>query len=156
MEVSNRVFKALTLCPEHFSRVSHQAVRARSGVGRLTYRFVVFFEIRGNLTDEEGFLSEFVPSPRILIFLRKWGKALAITAVCKIGLLRVTEVLSVYVVSSERGAPKGPLELIRVEEYGLRADALRREQFLKSPKGWVETKALKEVFLRLSERGAAR
>jgi putative endonuclease len=45
------------------------------------------------------------------------------------------------------GSTKGrrPWEIVYTEEYSSRSEAIRREQFLKSPAGWREWKEIKRV-----------
>jgi len=58
--------------------------------------------------------------------------------------------------NGESRSTKGgrPWRLVYSEEFPTRSDAVRREQFLKSPKGWKELKEIKEKIT--SERSAAR
>ncbi len=49
---------------------------------------------------------------------------------------------------------KRPWRLVYFEKFSTRSEAFKREQFLKSPKGWTDWQKIKERIN--SERGAAR
>ena len=54
---------------------------------------------------------------------------------------------------------KRPWKLVYSEVYETRSEAVKRESYLKSPKGWMDWQALRnelEVQIENSERGAAR
>ncbi|MBI3110995.1 MAG: GIY-YIG nuclease family protein [Ignavibacteriales bacterium] len=59
---------------------------------------------------------------------------------------------------SQSTKSKRPWRLVYVEEFSTRSEAVRREQYLKSPAGWQDWKKLKQQIEEKtnSERSAAR